>query len=65
MLAALRDGREPDAADPGGTLFETVRRGGLRPLRAPLEAAYPGCEPGLPSAGRYPALLRGQDLSER
>ena len=24
MLAALRDGREPDAADPGGTLFETV-----------------------------------------
>ena len=24
MLAALRDGREPEAADPGGTLFETV-----------------------------------------
>ena len=24
MLAALRDGREPDAADPGGSLFETV-----------------------------------------
>jgi len=24
MLAALRDGREPDAADPGGTLFEIV-----------------------------------------
>ena len=24
MLAALRDGREPGAADPGGTLFETV-----------------------------------------
>ena len=24
MLAALRDGREPDAADPRGTLFETV-----------------------------------------
>ena len=24
MLAALRDGREPDAADPGGTFFETV-----------------------------------------
>ena len=24
ILAALRDGREPDAADPGGTLFETV-----------------------------------------
>ena len=24
MLAALRDGREADAADPGGTLFETV-----------------------------------------
>ena len=24
MLAALREGREPDAADPGGTLFEAV-----------------------------------------
>ena len=24
MLAALRDGREPEAADPGGTLFESV-----------------------------------------
>ena len=24
MLTALREGREPDAADPGGTLFETV-----------------------------------------
>ena len=24
ILAALRDGREPDAANPGGTLFETV-----------------------------------------
>ena len=24
MLAALRDGREPEALDPGGTLFDTV-----------------------------------------
>ena len=59
MLAALRDGREPEAADPGGTLFETVARGGFRPLRPPLEAAHPGSEPDLPPPADT-ALLRRQ-----
>ena len=59
MLAALRDGREPDAADPGDTLFETVAEEVFERYGRRWKPRTPGREPGLPPTADT-ALLRGQ-----